>query len=252
MRVYPAFIGGLRGLPCSHESSQIHSLIVNTTGMILRSSFFSVCFLIGLFWQGLVLAHPHLRMAYQIQPLLADGALHGFHISWQMDAQNSLLVRENIDLNHNGQLDPDELQAFADGNRSLMQPYAYFLTLEDGQSAMPLSFEVRNFSARDAGRGFQGGVYLEFDVELTQALHHNQAQLQFQDPTWYIGFMPRMGQVLTADSECHSNFTRERRQTPSQGEQEVQRIVVQCTAGAVAKPATQIPPIHGPINGDHS
>ena len=201
---------------------------------------------------GLAHAHPHLRMAYQIQPLLTNGTLRGFHISWQMDAQNSLLVRENIDLNQNGLLDPDELQAFAVGNQSLMQPYNYFLTLEDGQSAAPLSFEVQNFSARDGGRGFQGGVYLEFDVQLAQPLSHNQAQLQMQDPTWYIGFMPRMGQVLAADSECSSDLTREKRQTPTQGEQEVQRIVVQCAKGVAAQPSAQVSPFNEPTNGDKS
>lgn len=201
---------------------------------------------------GLAQAHPHLRMAYQIQPLLADGALRGFHISWQMDAQNSLLVRENIDLNQNGVLDPDELKAFADGNQSLMQPYNYFLTLEDSQSSAPLAFEVKNFSARDAGRGFQGGIYLEFEVQLAQALGNKQVQLQMQDPTWYIGFMPRMGQVLVADSECNANTTSEKRQTPTQGEQEVQRIVVQCTSGSAARPGAQVSPNHGPINGDNS
>jgi len=222
-------------------------------GYFLRTLYlFVFCLLTGWFWHGLAMAHPHLRVSYQIQPLLANGALHGFHISWQMDAQNSLLVRENIDLNHNGVLDPDELQAFAKGNQSLMQPFNYFLTLEDGQSASPLSFEVENFSARDGGRGFQGGIFLEFDVQLSQPISHNQAQLQMQDPTWYIGFMPRMGQVLSADSECSSDITREKRQTPTQGEQEVQRIVVQCAKGHAAQPHAQVSPLHEPINGDNS
>ena len=214
---------------------------------------FTVCFVAWMaLGAGLAQAHPHLRMAYQIQPLLANGALRGFHVSWQMDAQNSLLVRENIDLNQNGVLDPDELQAFADGNKSLMQPYNYFLTLEDSQTAAPLAFEVKNFSARDAGRGFQGGIFLEFEVQLAQAPSRNQFQLQMQDPTWYIGFMPRMGQVLVADSECSANTTSEKRQTPTQGEQEVQRIVVQCTSGTAARPDAQISPNHGSINGDNS
>ena len=201
---------------------------------------------------GLAQAHPHLRMAYQIQPLLNKGELRGFHISWQMDAPTSLQVRENIDLNQNSVLDPDELQAFADSNSPLMQPYNYFLTIEDGKSAVPVPFEVIKFSARDGGRGFQGGIYLEFEVQLSQALSHNQVQLQMQDPTWYIGFSPRMGQVLAADSECNSNFTREKRQTPTQGEQEVQRIVVQCSPGSAARPDVQISPNHGPINGVNS
>ena len=201
---------------------------------------------------SLAYAHPHLRMAYQIQPLLANGALRGFHISWQMDAPSSLQVRANIDLNQNGALDPDELQAFADSNSPLMKPYNYFLTIEDGKSAAPLPFDVFNFSARDGGRGFQGGIFLEFDVQLSHPIKHNQAQLQMQDPTWYIGFMPRMGQVLAADSECSSDFTREKRQTPTQGEQEVQRIVVQCLSGSVARPDMQISPIHGPNYGVNS
>jgi ABC-type uncharacterized transport system substrate-binding protein len=215
-------------------------------------SFFKFCVLAVLLWHNLALAHPHLRMAYQIQPLMANGALRGFHISWQMDAPNSLQVRENIDLNQNSVIDPDELQAFADSNSPLMQPYNYFLTIEDGKSAVPLPFEVIKFSARDGGRGFQGGIYLEFEVQLAQALSHNQVQLQMQDPTWYIGFSPRMGQVLAADSECNSDFTREKRQTPTQGEQEVQRIVVQCSSGSAARPDVQISPNHGSINGVNS
>ena len=212
---------------------------------------FSVYFIAWmLLCTGMAQAHPHLRLAYQIQPLLGDGLLRGFRVSWQMDMPSSLQVRENIDLNQNSVLDPDELQAFADSNSPLMQPYNYFLTIEDGKSAAPLPFEVRNFSARDGGRGFQGGIYLEFDVQLSQPLNHNQAQLQMQDPTWYIGFMPRMGQVLAAESECNSNFTREKRQMPTQGEQEVQRIVVQCAKGSVAQPDAHVSLFNEPDKGD--
>ena len=99
------------------------------------ASFLKHCALGLLLWHNFAIAHPHLRLAYQIQPLLASGALSGFHVSWQMDAPSSLQVRENIDLNQNSVLDPDELQAFADSNSPLMQPYNYFLTIEDGKSA---------------------------------------------------------------------------------------------------------------------
>ena len=220
--------------------------------MFVKNRFWVWLFSALLLCSGLAYGHPHLRLAYQIQPLLANGALSGFHVSWQMDAPSSLQVRENIDLNQNSVLDPDELQAFADSNSPLMQPYNYFLTIEDGKSAAPLVFEVSNFSARDGGRGFQGGVYFEFDVKLNQPLSHNQAQLQMQDPTWFIGFMPRMGQVLAAESECSSDFTREKRQTPNQGEQEVQRIVVQCAKGVAAQPSAQVSPFNEPNNGDNS
>jgi hypothetical protein len=84
--------------------------------MVVKNRFWGWFFSAHFLCSGLAYAHPHLRLAYQIQPLLANGALRGFHISWQMDAPNSLQVRENIDLNQNAVLDPDELQAFADSN----------------------------------------------------------------------------------------------------------------------------------------
>ena len=201
---------------------------------------------------GMVHAHPHLRLAYQLDPML-DTSRHltGFHISWQMDAQNTLLVRENIDLNQNGQLDPDELQAFAQTNQSLMQPYHYFLTIENAQTGKPLEFQVKDFVARDAGRGFQGGIFLEFLVLLSADMPLDQVKLQMQDPTWYIGFQPRLGQVLSNET-CSSDFTREKRLTTTQGEQEFQRIHVQCASGSAARPEAQVSPSNGPINGDNS
>jgi ABC-type uncharacterized transport system substrate-binding protein len=205
-----------------------------------------------IFGLGLAQAHPHLRLAYQLDPLLDPARqLTGFHVSWQMDAQNALMVRENIDLNQNGQLDQDELQAFAQTNQSLMQHYQYFLTIEEVQSGKPLNFQVKDFVARDAGRGFQGGIFLEFTVQMSSDKPMDQVKLHMQDPTWYIGFQPRLGQVLSSDT-CASDFTREKRLTASQGEQEFQRIHVQCALGSVARPEAQVSPINGPINGDNS
>jgi ABC-type uncharacterized transport system substrate-binding protein len=200
---------------------------------------------------GLAQAHPHLRLAYQLDPLLEQGRLKGFHVSWQMDAQNTLMVRENIDLNQNGKLDPDELQAFADTNQALMKQFQYFLTIEEGQSGKPLPFDVQDFVARDAGKGFQGGIYLEFTTKLSADLPLDQVKLQMQDPTWFIGFEPRMGKVLSSQS-CASDFTREKRLTPNQGEQEFQRIHVQCAPGSAARPEAQVSPTIGSINGDNS
>jgi len=201
---------------------------------------------------GVAHAHPHLRLAYQLDPLLEQGRVTGLHVSWQMDAQNSLLVRENIDLNQNGVLDPDELQAFAQTNQALMSQFNYFLTLEDGASKKPLSFETTPMTARDAGKGFQGGIYLEFTVQLKTATASTDFQMQLQDPTWYIGFEPRLGKVLASASACQSSFTREKRLTPTQGEQEFQRIHVQCAAGSAAHPEAQLSPPKGPNNGVNS
>lgn len=197
-------------------------------------------------------AHPHLRLAYQLTPLLSQDNVTAVHVSWQMDHMNTALVRENIDLNQNGLLDADELAAFAKTNQDLMGSFNYFLTIEDGLRKTPLAFEVKEFSARDAGRGFQGGIYLEFTAVLAHSPKLNSLHMQMQDPTWFIGFEPRMGRVLAAASDCESSFTREKRLTPSQGEQEVQRIQIQCAAGAPAQPNAHVSPPTELTNGDNT
>lgn len=196
-------------------------------------------------------AHPHLRLAYQLLPLFSQDKLSAVRVSWQMDPMNSSLVRDNIDLNQNGQLDPDELAAFAQTNQDLMAGFQYFLSIEgDAPDKAPLSFDVQGFSARDAGRGFQGGIYLEFTAVLKTMAPLRSLHLQMQDPTWFIGFEPRMGQVLASASDCESSFTREKRQTPTQGVQEVQRIFVQCASGSAAQPNTQTSTTTEPTPGD--
>lgn len=197
-------------------------------------------------------SHPHLRLAYQLTPLLSQDHVTAVQVSWQMDHMNTALVRENIDLNQNGLLDADELAAFAKTNQDLMGGFNYFLTIEDGLLKTPVAFEVQGFSARDAGRGFQGGVYLEFTAVLKNATKLTSLQMQMQDPTWFIGFEPRMGRVLAAASDCDSSFTREKRLTPSQGEQEVQRIHIQCASGSPAQPNAHVSPTTELNNGDNT
>ena len=77
-------------------------------------------------------------------------------------------------------------------------------------------------------------------------------KLQMQDPTWYIGFEPLMGKVLASASDCESNFTREKRATHSQGEQEVQRIFIQCAAALAAQPNAQVLHLNEPTKGERS
>lgn len=215
--------------------------------MRFASTLIALAMLLSHSW---VFAHPHLRLSYRLTPVLADGVVTAIQVSWQIDPVNSQIIRQNIDLNENGALDEEELQAFATTNQALMQPYQYFLTIENAANAQPIPFAVEQFSTRDAGKGFQGGIFWEFTANLQTAFPLQSLQLQMQDPTWYIGFEPLMGKVLASNSDCESHFTREKRATPTQGEQEVQRIFIQCAAVPAAQPNAQLSPQLEPIHGD--
>lgn len=199
-----------------------------------------------------VSAHPHMRLAYRLSPLLSDGFISGIRVSWQIDAMNSQLIRQNIDLNQNDLSDEEELKLFAETNLTLMQPYQFFLTIENGANTQPIPFQVTQFLTRDGGKGFQGGIFFEFIAELQTSEPIQSLRLQMQDPTWYIGFEPLMGKVLATNSDCDSDFTREKRLTPNQGEQEVQRIFIQCAAAPTAQPNAQFSPPIEPNHGDNS
>jgi ABC-type uncharacterized transport system substrate-binding protein len=212
----------------------------------------SLCLLALLGCHCWAYAHPHLRLSYRLSPVLANGVITAVQVSWQIDAMNGQLIRQNIDLNENGVLDEEELQQFAATNQALMQPFQFFLTIENGTTAQPVPFSVRQFSTRDGGKGFQGGIFWEFTAELDTSQPLQSLQLQMQDPTWYIGFEPLMGKALASASDCESNFTREKRLTPSQGEQEVQRIFIQCASVSAAQPNAQLSPQIEPTHGDPS
>ena len=139
-----------------------------------------------------VMAHPHVRVAYQVDPVLDASGIRSLQVNWQLDAMTSDQIRENVDLNKNGVLDPDELQAFADGNHDLMKPSQFYLSLEQVDNPTPVPFEVTNYRATDAGFGFQGGVHISFTVNLPASSRTQTSKFVFLTPlgTWPCNPVP--------------------------------------------------------------
>lgn len=196
------------------------------------------------------LAHPHVRVAYQVEPLVQSNGIRALQVNWQLDAMTSAQIRDNIDLNKNGVLDPEELQAFAEGNFELMKPHQFFLTVEQGHLAQPIPFEVHSYRAVDAGHGFQGGVHISFVADLPASSNHTNIKVRFFDPTWYMAIQPRPGFGLAAHHDCSTELLSETRDTSMQGQQVVQFLFVQCAKGAEVQPTAQFFPATEPTNGD--
>ena len=198
-----------------------------------------------------VMAHPHVRVAYQVDPVLDASGIRSLQVNWQLDAMTSAQIRENVDLNKNGVLDPDELQAFADGNHDLMKPSQFYLSLEQVDNPTPVPFEVTNYRATDAGFGFQGGVHISFTVNLPASSPYSDLKVRFFDPTWYMAMQPRPGSgVATSNTACHSELLSETRDTTLQGQQVLQFLFVQCAKGIEVRPTAQIFPATELANGD--
>ena len=125
-------------------------------------------------------AHPHARFTYQLEPVLRGDAIVGLTVRWQLDPLTSLLALRGLDFNRNGQADPDELEAFARQNDTLVAAAGYFLRLGDSEQA--LAFTVtRGLSAQVQAQRLQ----LAFEVALA-APRPGPLIVRLFDESWYV------------------------------------------------------------------
>jgi ABC-type uncharacterized transport system substrate-binding protein len=141
-------------------------------------------------------AHPHVRFAYQIEPVLEGGRLAALRVVWQMDPLTTMLVSRGIDANRNGSVDPEELDAFARENSRLLAASAYFLQLTQNDRALAFSIAAPLHAQLSDGR-----MTLSFEVRLDSPAPAEAFALRFFDETWYVA-LTAADPVLVGTAPC--------------------------------------------------
>ena len=168
------------------------------------------------------IAHPHVRFAYQLEPVLEAGRLAALRVVWEMDALTTLLVSRGIDANRNGSADPEELDAFARENDRLLAPSAYFLQLTQNDRALAFSIS----SALRARLG-DGRMTLSFEVRLDSPAGPEAVGVSFFDETWYVS-LSAADPVLAGNQACIAASHMRVRATQGWGEQAVPAVSLTC------------------------
>lgn len=175
------------------------------------------------------LAHPHVRLTYQIEPRLEDGAIVGLRVRWTMDPMTSVLVIRGIDVNRNGIVDEGELAEFARGNRTLLEPHEYFLRVADADGAIGFRIDEPLHAYHDAA---DAAIRLRFGLSLQRPVT-GSLSVRFFDRTWYVRLSaddPPLADAAREGHRCSAVLSTHSEETEGWGTQAIPELSVSCPA----------------------
>ena len=133
------------------------------------------------------LAHPHVFVDARAGFVLGDGALTGLRITWLYDAFTTLVLYDQLDLDHDrdGKLNAQDLERVAHGETDWAPDYEGDTYLWVGGTKEPLG-RPQNGVARMVG----DRVEVSFDLPLAtaQPLEGVAASLKLYDPGYYYAY----------------------------------------------------------------
>ena len=166
-------------------------------------------------------AHPHARFSYQLDPVMRGGAVIGLKVTWLLDPLSSMTAIRSIDLNRNGVADPDELDAFARQNDTLVARSAYFLSLSANDATLPFTIR-QGLKASLSDRGLS----LDFEVALAQPVT-DPVSVRLFDETWYVA-LGADDPPIPAGHACQARAATQTLSTQGWGAQPVPVIRLEC------------------------
>lgn len=155
---------------------------------------------------GSVAAHPHVRLLYQVEPVLESGQVAALRVIWRVDPVTSMLVVRDI-------------AAFAAENHRLPE---YFTHLSDADQ--PLAFTVATPLRADIE---EDGVALRFELRLPVPVVPERLGVRFFDATWYVALIAAQP-VLAGAAPCSASFRTSLLATQGWGAQAVPTIAFAC------------------------
>jgi len=185
--------------------------------------FVASAWLLALGFSEIAQAHPHVRFSYRLEPVRHDGALTALKVHWTLDAATTVMAYPGIDINRNGVLDPEELEAFARQNDRLLAPNQYFLHLNGAGEALP--FVV----SRTLDASFQAQrIRLSFEVRLARPTRE-PVSVRLFDATWYVALTAEEPLLVSGDG-CRADAQQEVVTTQGWGAQPVPVVRLVCAS----------------------
>lgn len=127
-------------------------------------------------------AHPHTYIANRFTVLFDDRGMAGIRVNWVFDKFFSTMILEDYDGNHNGALEPAEVQSIKKGAFSFLVNHGYFVHIKIDGKPFEVKF-VTDFTARIR----RGALIYEFTVpcHVSAAGKPRQIRVAPYDPTFY-------------------------------------------------------------------
>ena len=142
-------------------------------------------------------AHPHVFIVQRLDVVFDANGLAGIKVRWKFDDMFASMIAEDHDLNKNGKLEANEIQAVKEKAFTFISKYNYFFFVKIDNTPFEVKF-IRDFNAILENKKL---VY-EFLIpcHVTATNHFKKVTVASYDPTYYtaIYFTQKKPVSLTA------------------------------------------------------
>ena len=127
-------------------------------------------------------AHPHVFIVQRLDVVFDDKGLAGIRVRWIFDDMFASMIAEDHDINRNGKLEANEIQAVKEKAFSFIAEQNYFIFIKIDQKPFQVKF-IKNFNAILKNQKL---VY-EFLIpcHVTATRNFKKIQVASYDPTYY-------------------------------------------------------------------
>ncbi len=152
-------------------------------------------------WVVPVGAHPHIFIVQRLAVAFDDKGLAGFHVHWKFDDMFAGMIAEDHDRNHNGRLEPDEVQSIRENAFVYLAEFNYFVFVTIGNKPFKVKYTTDFTATLEDGR-----LEYRFFVpcHVRAARNVKKITVATYDPSYYtaIFFAKNRPVSLTAADAC--------------------------------------------------
>ena len=103
-------------------------------------------------WVVPAAAHPHIFIVQRLAAAFDDKGLAGFHVRWKFDDMFAGMIAEDHDRNHNGRLEPDEVQSIRENAFVYLAEFNYFVFVNIGNKPFKVKYTTDFTATLEDGR----------------------------------------------------------------------------------------------------
>lgn len=103
-------------------------------------------------WVAPAAAHPHIFIVQRLEVVFDEKGLAGFHVRWKFDDMFAGMIAEDHDRNHNGRLEPDEVQSIRENAFSYLAEFNYFIFVNIGNKPFKVKYTTDFTATLEDGR----------------------------------------------------------------------------------------------------
>lgn len=144
-------------------------------------------------------AHPHIFIVQRLEAAFDGKGLAGFNVRWKFDDMFAGMIAEDHDRNHNGRLEPDEVQSIRENAFSYLAEFNYFVFIKIENKPFKVKYTTDFTATLEDGR-LEYRFFVPCHVRATRNV--KKITVATYDPSYYSAiFFAKNRPVSLSDAD---------------------------------------------------